>query len=464
MVSAEVCGDLKEQAFQPELYTRLLRNKKLDENAQKDLESGNWLFGRGVMDMKGGLALFLAMIKEYAAKDCGINLLFLAVPDEENSSAGMRGVIRKLSTFIGEKNLDVIAAFTGEPCFRTSPDQLGHSYRPYYTGTTGKIMPFFYCVGKEAHVNDYFQGISAVLLASEIVTKMEAEPDFLEGQGNWLLSPPACLGFEIRRSGYSVTIPHKSVCYFNLLTIEKTPQEILTLCKRTAERAIKSALHSLQESLSVSVSRGGNQENLAQVKIIDFFELYTEVTSQFKDSEAFRKVFDTVLSSQAKCSDEREESIRIIEAFLSLRQSTEPLVIIGFLPPYYPPRINKRRNAREDCIKDLILKIIEKSNRLTGDDESIFIEVFGGITDLSFLGYEGDMKDLEFIAQNMPGWGETYWIPIQELAKLNIPIANLGPSGKDAHKMTERLELDYSLKTAPRLLRFAIEKLSAKRN
>ena len=83
---------------------------------------------------------------------------------------------------------------------------------------------------------------------------------------------------------------------------------------------------------------------------------------------------------------------------------------------------------------------------------------------MSFLGYEGDMKDLEFIAQNMPGWGETYWIPIQELAKLNIPIANLGPSGKDAHKMTERLELDYSLKTAPRLLRFAIEKLSAKRN
>ena len=94
------------------------------------------------------------------------------------------------------------------------------------------------------------------------------------------------------------------------------------------------------------------------------------------------------------------------------------------------------------------------------DSDSTFIEVFGGITDLSYLGYEGDPKDLQFIAENLPGWGETFWIPIQELTELSIPIANLGPSGKDAHKMTERLELDYSLRTAPELLRFAIKKLS----
>ncbi len=105
--------------------------------------------------------------------------MFLAVPDEENSSAGMRGTIRKLNSFIKEKKLDVIAAFTGEPCFRTTPNASGKSFRPYYTGTTGKIMPFFYCVGKAAHVNDYFQGLSSVLLASEIVTKMEANPAFL---------------------------------------------------------------------------------------------------------------------------------------------------------------------------------------------------------------------------------------------------------------------------------------------
>lgn len=256
VVATDVCGELKSQAFEPDLYTELLQKRSLNPEAKKDLDSGNWLFGRGVMDMKGGLALFLAMIKEYAESGCGLNLLFLAVPDEENSSAGMRGAIRKLVSFIKENKLDVLAAFTGEPCFRTTPNASGQSFRPYYTGTTGKIMPFFYCVGKAAHVNDYFQGLNSVLLASEIVTKMESNAAFLEGQGSWILSPPACLGFEIRRNGYSVTLPEKTVCYFNLLTVEKTPQEILSLCVGLAQDAASSALETLKTSEETYIRRG----------------------------------------------------------------------------------------------------------------------------------------------------------------------------------------------------------------
>ncbi|MEY8455644.1 M20/M25/M40 family metallo-hydrolase [Turicimonas muris] len=460
VVSTDVCGELKSQAFEPDLYTKLLQARSLNPEAKRDLDSGNWLFGRGVMDMKGGLALFLAIFKEYAESGCGVNLLFLAVPDEENSSAGMRGTIRKLNSFIKEKKLDVIAAFTGEPCFRTTPNASGQSFRPYYTGTTGKIMPFFYCVGKAAHVNDYFQGLSSVLLASEIVTKMEANPAFLEGQGNWLLSPPACLGFEIRRNGYSVTLPERAVCYFNLLTIEKTPQEILSLCVGLAQDAASSTLETLKTSEGTFIRRGGTSSPLPKIKVLSYSELLNKVRSQFKDDKTFDRALKKELSSRQDSFDEREQAIRIMEAIISLSHSSEPQIVVGFLPPYYPPRINKRRNEKESRIKDLIHEVIAKSNHLACDSDSTFIEVFGGITDLSYLGYEGDPKDLQFIAENLPGWGETFWIPIQELTELSIPIANLGPSGKDAHKMTERLELDYSLRTAPELLRFAIKKLS----
>lgn len=460
VVSTDVCGELKSQAFEPDLYTKLLQERSLNPEAKRDLNSGNWLFGRGVMDMKGGLALFLAMIKEYAKSGCGLNLLFLAVPDEENSSAGMRGTIRKLNSFIKEKKLDVIAAFTGEPCFRTPPNASCQSFRPYYTGTTGKIMPFFYCIGKAAHVNDYFQGLNSVLIASEIVTKMESNPAFLEGRGSWLLSPPACLGFEIRRNGYSVTLPERTVCYFNLLTIEKTPQEILSLCEEIAQDAASSTLETLKASEETYIRRGGTPSPLSKIKVISYSSLLKEVRAQFKDDETFERALKKELSSRQDSFDEREQAIRITEAIISLCHSSEPQIVVGFLPPYYPPRINKRRNEKESRIKDLLLEVIAKSNHLAGDSDSTFIEVFGGITDLSYLGYDGNPKDLEFIAENLPGWGKTFWILIQELTELSIPIANLGPSGKDAHKMTERLELDYSLRTAPELLRFAIEKLS----
>ncbi len=36
----------------------------------------------------------------------------------------------------------------------------------------------------------------------------------------------------------------------------------------------------------------------------------------------------------------------------------------------------------------------------------------------------------------------------------------MGPAGRDAHQMTERLELDYSLNIAPKLLLELIRKLS----
>lgn len=464
VVSTDVCGELKEEAFDLDLYTSLLKKQNLTPEAQRDLDSGNWLFGRGSMDMKAGLALFLTTIKHYASQDCGINLMFLAVPDEENSSAGMRGSIRELFSFIEEEHLDVVAAFTGEPCFRTTSNLSGKSYRPYYTGTTGKLMPFFYCVGKESHVNDYFQGLSSVLLASEIVSKMEANPIFLEGRDNWLLSPPTCLGFEIRRSGYSVTLPKKTVCYFNLLTIEKSPQAILTHCKQIAEDAIQTSLENLRQAIKEFAHRGGTENSLPNVNIFSYGEFFREVRGQFKDEKAFKEALKSASSCQSETRDEREQSIRIIEALLSLYVTEEPLIIVGFLPPYYPPRINKLRNDREIRVKNLIYEVIDKSNQLAGDDESIFIEVFGGITDLSYLGYEGDPKELQVISDNLPGWGETFWLPISELSRLNIPIANLGPSGKDAHKRTERLELNYSLKTAPKLLRFAIEKLSALRS
>ncbi len=147
--------------------------------------------------------------------------MFLAVPDEENSSAGMRGTIRKLNSFIKEKKLDVIAAFTGNLVSGPLPmHQANHSV-PITPVRRAKSCLSFTVSGRPHTSTITFKASARFFWLPEIVTKMEANPAFLEGQGNWLLSPPACLGFEIRRNGYSVTLPERAVCYFNLLTIEK---------------------------------------------------------------------------------------------------------------------------------------------------------------------------------------------------------------------------------------------------
>ena len=85
---------------------------------------------------------------------------------------------------------------------------------------------------------------------------------------------------------------------------------------------------------------------------------------------------------------------------------------------------------------------------------------FTGIMDLSYMGFQGSRKELLALAENMPGWGRIFSLPMEDLLSLDVPIASLGPAGKDAHKDTERLELDFSLHAAPAMLDMAIDLLS----
>ena len=43
----------------------------------------------------------------------------------------------------------------------------------------------------------------------------------------------------------------------------------------------------------------------------------------------------------------------------------------------------------------------------------------------------------------MPAFGSKYDLPIKDMQKLNLPVVNIGPFGKDAHQYTERLEKKY---------------------
>ena len=142
VVDTDVCGDLAECAFDPGEYTRRMGGRELPAEASRDIRSGNWLFGRGVMDMKCGLAMHMACMEHRASGRAGLrsNLLFLAVPDEEGDSAGMRGALPVLASFIARNSLDVRAALSGEPAFWVHGPGRDDGERVFFTGTTGKVI------------------------------------------------------------------------------------------------------------------------------------------------------------------------------------------------------------------------------------------------------------------------------------------------------------------------------------
>lgn len=459
VVDTQNCGDKVQTAFDLERYTEALREQPLDETARKDLESGNWLFGRGSMDMKAGLALFLASMEEWADDPTlAVNILFWAVPDEEANSAGMIGSLRTFLHICEEEHLKVVAALTGEPCFWTAETKTVPAVRPYYTGTTGKLMPFFYAFGKSAHIGNYLHGFSAALLISEIVCLAEADTALYEGSGLDLLAPPACLSMEVHCNGYSVTVPEEASAYFNVLTAAKKPADVLRWAQMTAARAAAQARSKLMRALLFAQDKGADFPDIDEVNVVTFGML--QRMARQKTGESFEEKRDHFYRSLPKDLDIREAALKECSWLFLQAQMPRPTIVVGFLPPYYPARLNRRQSPDEQKLRKVMEEMTEQAKVLSKDEAVRLHEVFGGITDLSFLGFEEMREGAKQVGENMAGWKKLFYLPTDLPGALDIPIANMGPAGRDAHRSTERLELDYSLNIAPKLLAETIQKLS----
>ena len=463
VVDIDVCGDLADLAFDADAYTARVGQRDIPEDARKDLESGNWLFGRGVMDMKAGVALYMAYVAcmSRQREKLGVNLLFLAVPDEEGNSVGMRGSLTGLCGFVREKRLDLVAALSGEPAFWTSKTTgESRARRVLFTGTTGKIMPMFFCVGREAHVGYAFDGVNAAALAARTVCLMDCCPDLIDGTGQDTLTPPVCLKLKDLRDVYSVTLPERAAAYFNVLTVSRTPRDVLEICRNVARRALDETLAGIQEAGRRFQALSGRADSPAPAwdsSVLTVQELMARLSEEAGGKKNAEAIVRECIDSLPETMDEREKGLAAVDHLVSRLNIKGPAVIVGFLPPYYPQRINRRATEKERRLRAVMEGVFADLEKNVG--EVTLVECFSGIMDLSYMGFQGAPEELKALADNMPGWGSVFSLSMDDLLSLDVPIASVGPSGKDAHKDTERLELAYSLDVASRVLERVIREL-----
>ena len=84
-------------------------------------------------------------------------------------------------------------------------------------------------------------------------------------------------------------------------------------------------------------------------KVITWHELFQEVAAGFDGNLA--EHVETFINGIPDDADERDKSLYIVGELLRLYPDKHPMIVIGFLPPYYPHRANKRQSEREDVYK-----------------------------------------------------------------------------------------------------------------
>ncbi|WP_251861927.1 M20/M25/M40 family metallo-hydrolase [Clostridium sp. Marseille-Q2269] len=455
VVDIDEFGTLKNIAFDYKKYTQKVSNLVLDEDSKKDLQSNEWIFGRGTSDMKYGLALYIELLRELSkSRNFKGNILFLTVPGEESNSEGMLGAIPYLSK-LKDDGYNFKCLFLSECCI---PKYEGDNIKRIYIGSVGKIMPTFFCVGKATHVGNPFGGLNPNLLVSEINRLIEYNVDLSDEYKGDTTPPPVCLKQADLKELYSVQNPIYTYSYYNLLTIKKTPDEIMRTLKSISKEAFCNTLKIIKENYKKYKSLCGSklEEDLdIEPRIVTFEELYKEVLNENKDFSQY--IQKSIEKWKEQKLDNQTIGIKIIKETFEKYKYQQPMIVIAYNVPYYPHRYFDSKNPKYTNL----LNSLDNMRRYSKEKYNVDIQkenFFMGISDLSYTGLDENFN-IEYICENMPGLGYTYKFPEKELKKLDIPSVIFGGFGKDFHKYTERLNIPYSMDIVPQLYMYILKEM-----
>jgi arginine utilization protein RocB len=394
-------GALEDVALQPDrLLAALLR--KLDGAqalALEDFRSGHFLPGRGLLDMKAGLAAGIAAM-EYHRGDA--TLLFLGVADEEERSAGARAAVPLLRALAEEEGLQIALIINLDSI---SDQGDGAKGRVVAYGSIGKQLLCAHVVGRPAHAGYPQDGVNAAYVMAELVRAIELAPELSEATGGEVAAAPSTLYAKDDKQGYDVTTPNAAFAYWNTMQHRRSGAEVLDIAMGLAARA--AAEVERRTGHRVSLYRAGDLK---------------------KTGAAGDPVLP--LPDQSRLAFTRLVKANGIQG---------PAITLGFGSIPYPAV----------QLKDQVLR------KAIAEAVSPFgvggVSYFAGISDVSFYGEAAG--DLAAVAANTPIWGTGFVMPEPG----GWPAVNIGPWGRDYHTPLERLHAPYAFETLPRILLSAID-------
>ena len=454
---------LKPFAFSPDVLAKELAKHRemLPPDAQKDLDEDTFVFCRGGCDMKAGGSIQYALLEAYSRlEDFEGNVIVIGVPDEENLSAGMRAADKLLAGLKEKYGLEYLMMINSEPHQRKD-----FSKGVFSEGTVGKMMPFVYVRGFLSHAGKVFEGLNPVSVLSEIVTRTEVNMAYADAVNGEAAPPPTWLYMKDSKDRYDVSMPLTAQGCFSVLTQKQTPAELLEKVKVTCEEGFSAVIDRMNDNYADFCEKTGQPVKPLpwKTKVVNYGELYAEAEGYGGD--AFRKAYAEEMQAVLRDMQEGkvhmiEGNFRLIERIYDFIEDISPRVVYGLLPPYYP----NVSNIYFDGIAPAARNMSEKLNQYTEEmyGQQYTKEYFyTGICDLSYINIDDPKKQRDSVAGSMPLFGEYYDIPFEAIKEISMAGINIGPWGKDFHKLTERVYKEDLYERTPRILDHAITLLFA---
>ena len=328
----------------------------------------------------------------------------------------------------------------------------------------GKVMPYVYVRGSLAHAGKVFEGLNPTNIAAEIVRRTEVNMELSDVVGAEAAPPPTWLYLRENKQAYDVSMPLTVTGCLSVLTLNQTPEAVMEKIRRICEEAFACVLSDMNRNYARFLKARGQTEKLLpwQVKVVDFGQLYEEALSNH--GEEFRRGYAEKIEEIQRLLSAGEASLimtnfALVDFVYDYIDDLSPRVVIGLMPPFYP---NVANIINDETFSEKVRGLYHTLNhfvRETYGQNYIREDYYTGISDLSYSGIAGGEALKDSLEQNMPFFGKIYSLPIDAISEISMPCVNIGPWGKDFHKLTERVLKEDLYERTPSILNYAITEM-----
>lgn len=441
-------GPHADVAFDPAaLLPRLIEDLEVNARstaelrALADLKSGHFLPGRGALDMKAGLAAGISVLERFAelpeAERVG-NVLFVAVADEEVSSHGARWAAPHLPELARERELTISGVINLDA---TGDNGDGTAGQAVYTGTAGKLLVSAFVVGVDTHAGYALDGVNVNFLASQLVSRFEANPYLTDTSGGIMGTPPTLLKQTDLKTHYDVTTPARAWLYVNTLSHGQKAGEVLERFKEVAQEALLDGLNTLKVRAE-ALHNFHSAAHGATPLVLTYAELLEVAHNNNPQLDELLAAFIGGLSEEL---DYPTRSAQINSWLWDISGLLGPAVVLGFASLHYPNAVLDTHYPEDAAFLQTVRETLQQSAQRRGVTVTER-PVFTGISDMSWFG-RSDPSDIATVNANTP-------VPQAQIHALpaGLPSINLGPWGRDYHQWLERVYKPYSFEVLPELI------------
>lgn len=448
-VGLEDFGSIKGKALDPDYLEQYFSSYDSDREIQNDANTGDWLFGRGALDMKSGDAVNISNLlyfSEHPELQTG-NLLFMGNCVEENDHSGVIAALDELKRLQEEWKLQYSVAINTD---FISPKYAGDTQKYIYYGAAGKTLTCFYIKGIETHVGNTYAGIDSTLIASRINLLINNNPDFVEDIPGEEILPSSCLMLRDQKDFYNVQTAKVTEMYFNTFTYKKPVFEIIEQLKTAVKADCKKLVEEAErrENEFLSKLNFPKVDNERKLNVYSFEEYLDHLGDLGID---YQSLIESFINNNSEL-DKRSAGFKLID-FLDQQVNDNEAKVVLFLAPPFCPHNSISQDSK--VYQDL-------SGVLRESDEKINFtmkQFFPYLSDSSYLMIDETQQEIEKMKSNFPLVEQLYPLPYDKMRELNIPAVDIGVYGKGAHTWKERVYKPYSFGVLPKLIRNYTQKI-----